>query len=229
MPGEDPAALQERLDDWTVDLQPRNSVEQNLVGRGVRLSWQLDRWAELGTLVECELAWLSPDILKAIRLLGMQPIDAIDDLDVARIFLACFVIRGSTGDPFHEIIYELFTREEVVFRQQVAARQLTAFMPKDAADARAVLAAIVAHARGRLTAQLEKHLRRDNEIKALGTRRTCPARPTTPVLSIRTERPNALHKSLSNSKIDPSATDVGNFVHCVTLHVLPSSWPPARD
>ncbi|HEX3446976.1 MAG TPA: hypothetical protein VHS97_01915, partial [Isosphaeraceae bacterium] len=109
--------------------------------------WMLDRWAELGTLVECELAWLSPDKLKAIRLMGMQPIDAIDDLDVARIFLACFVIRGSTGDPFHEIIYELFTREEVVFRNQVAARLLTAFMPKDAADARAVLAAIVANAR----------------------------------------------------------------------------------
>ena len=72
--------------------------------------------------------------------MGMQPIDAIDNLDVARIFLACFVIRGSTGDPSHQIIYELFTREEVVFRQQVAARQLTAFMPKDAADARAVLA-----------------------------------------------------------------------------------------
>ncbi|HEX3451338.1 MAG TPA: hypothetical protein VHS97_24000, partial [Isosphaeraceae bacterium] len=53
-------------------------------------------------LVECELAWLSPDKLKAIRLLGMQPIDAIDDLDVARIFLASYVIRGSAGDPAHQ-------------------------------------------------------------------------------------------------------------------------------
>ncbi len=219
MPGEDPAALQERLDDWSADLQPRNSVEQYLVDRGVRLSWQLDRvlraqdarlttqiiegggdeetnleeeeileigkrlfwdnrgplnfyphrpirdvsspgdcgprtsfsespddpdqpallvrrmqanaagcqwmldrWDELGALVECELAWLSPDKLKAIRLLGMQPIDAIDDLDVARIFLACFVIRGETGEPFpREIIHELFVREEAVFRLQVAS------------------------------------------------------------------------------------------------------------
>ena len=43
LPDEDPAALQERLDHWTADLQPRNSVEQYLVERGVRLSWQLDR------------------------------------------------------------------------------------------------------------------------------------------------------------------------------------------
>jgi hypothetical protein len=267
MPGEDPASLQERLDDWTADLQPRNSVEQYLVDRGVRLSWQLDRvlraqdarlttqiieagveetnledeeileigkrlfwdnrgpisfyphrpirdvssagdgsprtsfsespddpdqpsllvrrlqssaagcqwtldrWDELGTLVECDLAWLSPDKLKAIRLLGMQPIDAVDDLDVARIFVACFVIRDKTGEPFQEIIYELFTREEAVFRQQVAARKLTVFMPKDAAEARAVLAEIVAHARGRLTAQLEVHLRRDSQTKALATDR----------------------------------------------------------
>ena len=263
MPGEDPAALQERLDDWTADLQPRNSVEQYLVDRGVRLSWQLDRvsnahdarltaqiieggaeeanvveeeileigkrlfwdnrgplnfyphrpirdvsspgdcgprtsfsespddpdqpallvrrlqsnaagcqwmldrWAELGALVECELAWLAPDKLKAIRLLGMQPIDVIDDLDIARIFLASYVIRGSTAEPFIEIIHELFTREEAVFRGQVAARRLTAFMPKDAAEARGVLAEIVQHATARLTAQLEKHHRRDNQIKAL--------------------------------------------------------------
>jgi hypothetical protein len=64
--------------------------------------WMLDRGDELATLVECELAWLSPDKLKAIRLLGMQPIDAVDDLDVARIFLACFVIRGKTGEPFRQ-------------------------------------------------------------------------------------------------------------------------------
>ena len=85
--------------------------------------WMLDRWAELETLVECDLAWLSPDKLKAIRLLGMQPIDAVDDLDVARIFLACFVIRGSTGDPFLEILHELYTREEADFPQPVGRPQ----------------------------------------------------------------------------------------------------------
>ena len=267
LPDEDPAELQQRLDDWTADLQPRNSVEKYLVDRGVRLSWQLDRvtraqdartttqiieggvdeinlqaeeileignrlfwdnrgpinfyphrpirdvsspgdsvprtsfckspddpdqpallvrrlqssaagcqwmldrWEELSGLIECQLPWVASDKLKAIRLLGMQPIDAVDDLDVARIFLACFVIRGSTGDPFLEIIYELYTREEVMFRNQLAARQLTMFMPKDAAEARGVLAEIVARAKARLTDRLGVLLERDNKIKALAADR----------------------------------------------------------
>ena len=261
------AALQERLENWTTDLQPRNSVEQYLVERGVRLSWQLDRvtraqdgrtttqiveggseeaelraeeileigkrlfwdnrgpinfyphrpvrevssygdtvprtsfcespddpdqpallvrrlqssaagcqwmldhWAELESLVECDLAWLSPDKLKAIRLLGMQPIDAVDDLDVARIFLACFVIRGSTGDPFLEILHELYTREEVIFRSQLAARKLTMFLPEDAAEAREMLQEIVARAKAGLTTRVEALRERDNKINALAADR----------------------------------------------------------
>jgi hypothetical protein len=81
------------------------------------------------------------------------------------------VIRGETGEPFHEIIHELFVREEAVFRLQVASRQLTMFKPKDAAEARAVLAELVADAKARLTAQLEGHLMRDNEIEALAADR----------------------------------------------------------
>jgi hypothetical protein len=43
LPGEDPLALQSRMDAWMVDLQPRDEVERFLVGRAVQLSWQLDR------------------------------------------------------------------------------------------------------------------------------------------------------------------------------------------
>jgi hypothetical protein len=127
IPGEDPAALQERLDDWTADLQLRNLVEQNLVDRGVRLSWQLDR------VLRAQDARLPAQIIAA----------GVEETNLAE------------------------AREEAVFRQQVAARQLKAFMPKDAAEARGVLAEIVAHASSRLTALLELHLRRDNQIKAL--------------------------------------------------------------
>ncbi len=43
LPGEDPEALQHRLDGWTESLKPRNDLEQYLVERAVRVSWQLDR------------------------------------------------------------------------------------------------------------------------------------------------------------------------------------------
>ena len=43
LPGEDPEALQHRLDGWTESLKPKNDLEQYLVERAVRVSWQLDR------------------------------------------------------------------------------------------------------------------------------------------------------------------------------------------
>ena len=40
--------------------------------------WLLDRWAELRSLLEQEQPWQSHDKLRAIRLLGRQPLDALD-------------------------------------------------------------------------------------------------------------------------------------------------------
>ena len=43
LPGEDPDALQLRLDGWIDSLKPKNELEHYLVDRAVRVSWQLDR------------------------------------------------------------------------------------------------------------------------------------------------------------------------------------------
>ena len=43
LPGEDPEALQLRLDGWIDSLKPKNELEHYLVERAVRVSWQLDR------------------------------------------------------------------------------------------------------------------------------------------------------------------------------------------
>ena len=43
LPGEDPVALQARMDAWTNDLKPADEVERFLVHRAVQLSWQLER------------------------------------------------------------------------------------------------------------------------------------------------------------------------------------------
>jgi hypothetical protein len=54
--------------------------------------WLLDRWGELGSLLDRHLSWQSPDKLKAIRLLGRQPLDAADCEVVATIFQASHVL-----------------------------------------------------------------------------------------------------------------------------------------
>jgi hypothetical protein len=47
----------------------------------------LDQWADLRALLERGVPWLAPDKLKAVRLLGRHPIDAIDNADVARVYI----------------------------------------------------------------------------------------------------------------------------------------------
>src|SRR5207253_4282063 len=42
-PGEDADAFQGRIEAWTVDLAPRDDVEQVLVERAATVSWQLER------------------------------------------------------------------------------------------------------------------------------------------------------------------------------------------
>ena len=63
----------------------------------------LDRWAELRARLEPGKSWQSPDKLKAIRLLGKQPLDAADDADVLTIFIACHVIDPQHPSAYYEL------------------------------------------------------------------------------------------------------------------------------
>ena len=59
--------------------------------------WMLGEWAKLKAILDQGQPWLSSDKLKAVRLLGKQPFDAIDDRDVAMVFLASFVLKADKG------------------------------------------------------------------------------------------------------------------------------------
>ena len=56
--------------------------------------WMLGEWAKLRAILEQKQRWLPSDKLKAVRLLGKQPLDAIDDRDVAMVYLATSVLAG---------------------------------------------------------------------------------------------------------------------------------------
>ena len=72
------------------DDPPRLLLRLEATAAGCR--WLLDRWAELGALLDRGLGWQSPDKLRAIRLLGHQPLDAADSERVATIFQASHVL-----------------------------------------------------------------------------------------------------------------------------------------
>jgi hypothetical protein len=81
--------------------------------------WLLDRWAELGSLLDRQLTWQSPDKLKAIRLLGRQPLDAADCEVVATLFQACHVL-----DP--QVRHQAHVAPEEALRLAEAVRALKA-------------------------------------------------------------------------------------------------------
>jgi hypothetical protein len=131
--------------------------------------WLLARWNELREILEAGECWLSPERFRAIRLLGKQPLDAIVDRDVRRIFLACHVLRPTTKSPFEDLLREVGDsplNSQSVFRP--ALKQLTTgpFTPKSPAEAREVLTSLVDRATSQLEVLLAEHEAREAEQAA---------------------------------------------------------------
>ena len=268
LPGEDEGAFQKRVESWKDDLRPRGAVEDFLVERAARISWQLDRverahtarlaqrilegtedadhdpraeaadlgrrlfwdrrgplplyphtpisnalipervprtsfsgvvddpdqpealvhrlestaagcewmlaqWAGLRELLDQGVAWQSPDKLKAIRLLGRQPLDAADDPRVAMVFLASGVLHAGREDvdPFDEVWKELLPGSAAIFKQRLEGRSLYDLAPGTQAEARAALLAIVDEATGRLERLAASHRERAEAIAVVAADR----------------------------------------------------------
>jgi len=122
--------------------------------------WLLREWAGLKLILDSGQPWLSSDKLKAVRLLGRQPFDAIDDRDVALVFLASFVLKGDKGRWYWEIATEMNENDTNRFRQNAAARALESLTPEDATKAREALLGIIERATERLTSKAEAHRER---------------------------------------------------------------------
>jgi hypothetical protein len=117
--------------------------------------WILGEWAKLKKALDRGQSWLSSDKLRAVRLLGKQPLDAIDDEDVAMVFLASFVLKPDRDKWYWEISMELIDDDTDRFRKSAATRQLQLLMPADVASARDALRALIDRATEPLMAKAE--------------------------------------------------------------------------
>jgi hypothetical protein len=140
-------------------------LESTLLG----CEWLLGQWAELRAILKRGQPWLSSDKLKAVRLLGKQPFDAIDTTDVALVFLASFVLKGDKGRWYWEILMEMNEPDTRRFRQHAAYRQLDSLKPADAAQAREALVGIIERATERLMVKAEAHRQRAELHAALAS------------------------------------------------------------
>jgi hypothetical protein len=146
---------------------PARLVKQ-LESNGAGCRWLLDRWADLRARLEPGQCWQSPDKLKAIRLLGRQPLDAPDVHEVAVIFLASYVLEPDLLDPFEELQCELDEHEFEQFSGRLVRRRLEEPDPAmDESAARAILLDVVDRAVNRLSALAHAHQLRQEQAAAL--------------------------------------------------------------
>jgi hypothetical protein len=119
--------------------------------------WMLDRWAELRSILEEGMDWQSADKLKAVRLLGRHPIEAVDDRNVLMIFVACQMMESRAGKLIPEIWNDLRKYERKQYAERLVGRGIEKLTPTDAAAARQVLYSIIDRATAQIALKAEAH------------------------------------------------------------------------
>ncbi len=127
-------------------------LESSAAGCG----WMLAEWARLRKRAEKNY-WSGADRLRATRLLGRQPVDAIDDRRVATIYIASNRIK-SFGEPaFHDLRSDMTESGVSQFAKLVNARWRGLRRPGDRAQCRRMLVELVDRRVARLNAILARH------------------------------------------------------------------------
>jgi hypothetical protein len=102
-------------------LNPARIVNR-LEGLAAGCRWLLDRWGDLKTLLTDGLKWQGPDRLKAILMLGRQPMDALADQRVLMIYLACDAMDPAGKTSFDDLLTETTPDEMAQFLRGVEDR-----------------------------------------------------------------------------------------------------------
>jgi hypothetical protein len=132
------------------------ALEATVDGR----SWLRDRWLDLARILERGRTWQPIDRVRAIRMLGKQPLDFVEDERVLTIYLACHAMDPDGPDVFAEPLSDLDRPRSEAQHQRLTAKYRASRAdraPKDAPAGRAALAAIIAAALARLEGLKDGH------------------------------------------------------------------------
>ena len=121
----------------------------------------IEQWVQLRGRLMNGNCWSSCDKVKAIRLLGKQPSDAINDPAVATIFIASHADNPVYDSPFAEVQCDVPGPQFRIYNNMATQRAPDLGMPNDAYDAalrgREILKNFVEEAIGRLQKKAEAH------------------------------------------------------------------------
>jgi hypothetical protein len=121
--------------------------------------WLLDRWHELDERLRENARWEAIDMFKAIRLLGKQPLDVLEDApgDLVDIFLAGHMLNSGDKELFYELRCEVEDEEIVAVRLRLEELHDTLRRPKNEECARATLEGLIQRQIRRLERLFQQH------------------------------------------------------------------------
>src|SRR5262249_34612896 len=131
---EESCAFEERLRKWMAIGDAQNDVEEYLI-----------------------TFWQSHDRLKAIRLLGRQPLEANEDRRVATIFVANHALRPASKTGFADLWSDMQDSQRSRYRKAIRERWPDLFATRENEEWRQILITLVDQNIERLNAKLEVH------------------------------------------------------------------------
>ncbi len=114
-------------------------------------------WQMLRGRLEGGLDWQGQDRLKCVRMLGKQPLDALEDQQIWLVFAGSFALHPKGKDPFQDLKSEMGTVEFTSFLDRVLSRWPLLLDASDTPKARQTMFDLVDRNLERLEAKVEVH------------------------------------------------------------------------
>jgi hypothetical protein len=132
-----------------------------LESTGAGCQWLLDRWNDLGEILEKGRIWRGTDRFKAMRLLRVHPIDVLDTPELTELLQACQVLDPHAGDLVNDLWKGLVSADAARSFEQLFAGRNDRPEPLDEASARQYLLKVVKREMSKLEAKVKRHQERD--------------------------------------------------------------------
>jgi hypothetical protein len=145
------------------------SIVRRLEGLYAGCRWLIDRWTDLRRLLEDDLKWQAPDRLKAIRMLGRQPMDLLADERVMMIYLCCDAMEPEAPTSLDDMIAEADAAEMKRIKERLKDRGGDWKKPASPEAGKAVLLGLIDQVMTALTVKLGAHRER-REFEAAARR-----------------------------------------------------------
>ena len=129
----------------------------------------LERWVELREHLESGGFWVGLDRLRAIRLLGRQPVEAISDRRMADIFAASHAIHRTGEGAFCELLADMSHTTHEKYVKDLRARWKDLVRPNQPEKARQILLDLVDQNIAEIEEILEEHEQQSLEEKTQRT------------------------------------------------------------